>query len=65
MLDTLTNPAQIFASEAVSRDPATDALIARCPYQNPEEVEAGGGDPASRTRVRSVSRPSASFSSGP
>lgn len=61
MFDTLTNPAQIFASEAVSRDPATDALIARCPYQNPEEV----GDSASRTRVRSVSRPSASSSSGP
>jgi succinate-semialdehyde dehydrogenase len=40
MSDTLTNAAQIFASEAVSRDPATDALIARYPYQNPDEVEA-------------------------
>jgi hypothetical protein len=28
MTDTLTNPAKIFASQAVSRDPATDAPIA-------------------------------------
>ena len=40
MSDTLTKAAQISASEAVSRDPATDALIGRYPYQNPDEVEA-------------------------
>jgi len=39
MTDTLTNPAAIYATEAVSRNPATDALIARYPYQDAEEVE--------------------------
>lgn len=34
------NPAVIYAAGAVSRNPATDALIATYPYQTPEEVEA-------------------------
>ncbi|TQI65362.1 succinate semialdehyde dehydrogenase [Bosea sp. AK1] len=34
------NPAVIYAAGAVSRNPATDELIATYPYQTPEEVEA-------------------------
>lgn len=39
MTDSITNAATIYAAEAVSRNPATDAPIARYPYQRPEEVE--------------------------
>jgi succinate-semialdehyde dehydrogenase len=35
-----TNPATIYATSAVSRNPATDELIATYPYQKPQEVEA-------------------------
>lgn len=34
-----TLPPVAYAAEAVSRNPATDALIARYPYQSPAEVE--------------------------
>jgi hypothetical protein len=40
MSNTTNNPATIYATGAVSRNPATDALIATYPYQTPAEVEA-------------------------
>ncbi|WP_380782624.1 NAD-dependent succinate-semialdehyde dehydrogenase [Sphingomonas sp. R86520] len=40
MSNTTNDPNTIYAAGAVSRNPATDALIATYPYQTPEEVEA-------------------------
>jgi len=40
MSNPINNPATIYATGAVSRNPATDELIATYPYQTPAEVEA-------------------------
>ena len=39
-MSKFNNPATVYAAGAVSRNPATDALIATYPYQTPDEVEA-------------------------
>lgn len=36
----MSNPATIYATGAVSRNPATEELIATYPYQTPDEVES-------------------------
>jgi succinate-semialdehyde dehydrogenase len=40
MSNPIHNPATAYATGAVSRNPATDELIATYPYQTPDEVEA-------------------------
>ena len=40
MSKATNNPAMIYATSAVSRNPATDELIAIYPYQAPDEVES-------------------------
>jgi succinate-semialdehyde dehydrogenase len=40
MSKATNNPAMIYATSAVSRNPATDELIAIYPYQTPDEVES-------------------------
>ena len=40
MSNPTRDPAEIYATGAVSRNPATDELIATYPYQTPDEVEA-------------------------